>query len=576
MLIATLRDRLAAAGHGESGRRPVPAVGARVARRAVPVPPARRGAGRRRGRRRSAVSWRYQRRSRSPTDTKFKVPAGRCAERQRRAACSGWSPGDVGDDVGAADVSALREAVEAGQRRRRSTCSTRARRARSATSSWIVEARARHAAAAHRAGRAADRPGARGRFRAAGRIVRREGSVLYERPGTAAGRGARDRRRRARRMEDWQILVNLGAALGVPFDYASAAHVRADIAARFAASPELDGHRGAGVRRPVDGAALAAGVESVGALEVGLHVPGSAAGQRRGRSERRCRCRRARFRCKEVEVSTTHGGLVSCRRVLGVLCVGSCAVSCCARRRARSAPAARRGHAARRADGVAPARRSALALQGRAARRASHPVEQAARSDADPDGADASTRPRASRSRRSSFRRPTDLEAGRRRTSRSPSSSSEFAIGVAARRSPATSPAGDARRAGAACAIRPATRTSATRRRRPTAQWTLRVVRRARRGRRAADDAVFATIRVRHRDEARPAAPVQRRAVHGSRSRDRAGRRRRDATLLDDFTVLGTTGGYLGAATSSRSSATPRTASRSAGCSRAADRWRFC
>ena len=28
-------------------------------------------------------------------------------------------------------------------------------------------------------------------------------------------------------MEDWQILVNLGAALGVPFDYTSAAHVRA-------------------------------------------------------------------------------------------------------------------------------------------------------------------------------------------------------------------------------------------------------------------------------------------------------------------------------------------------------------
>ena len=34
-------------------------------------------------------------------------------------------------------------------------------------------------------------------------------------------------------MEDWQILVNLGAALGVPFDYTSAAHVRADIAARY-------------------------------------------------------------------------------------------------------------------------------------------------------------------------------------------------------------------------------------------------------------------------------------------------------------------------------------------------------
>jgi anaerobic selenocysteine-containing dehydrogenase len=34
-------------------------------------------------------------------------------------------------------------------------------------------------------------------------------------------------------MEDWQILVNIGRALGVPFEYPSAAHVRADIAARF-------------------------------------------------------------------------------------------------------------------------------------------------------------------------------------------------------------------------------------------------------------------------------------------------------------------------------------------------------
>ena len=33
-------------------------------------------------------------------------------------------------------------------------------------------------------------------------------------------------------VEDWQILVNLGIALGVPFDYTTAAHVRGDIAAR--------------------------------------------------------------------------------------------------------------------------------------------------------------------------------------------------------------------------------------------------------------------------------------------------------------------------------------------------------
>jgi anaerobic selenocysteine-containing dehydrogenase len=34
-------------------------------------------------------------------------------------------------------------------------------------------------------------------------------------------------------MEDWQILVQLSAALGVPFGYASTALVRADIVTRF-------------------------------------------------------------------------------------------------------------------------------------------------------------------------------------------------------------------------------------------------------------------------------------------------------------------------------------------------------
>ena len=33
-------------------------------------------------------------------------------------------------------------------------------------------------------------------------------------------------------LDDWQIVVNLATALGVPFDYVTAAHVRADIAAR--------------------------------------------------------------------------------------------------------------------------------------------------------------------------------------------------------------------------------------------------------------------------------------------------------------------------------------------------------
>ena len=38
-------------------------------------------------------------------------------------------------------------------------------------------------------------------------------------------------------MEDWQILVNLGVALGVAFDYASPAHIRGAIATEFAHQP---------------------------------------------------------------------------------------------------------------------------------------------------------------------------------------------------------------------------------------------------------------------------------------------------------------------------------------------------
>ncbi len=42
-------------------------------------------------------------------------------------------------------------------------------------------------------------------------------------------------------MEDWQILVNAAIALGVTFGYTSAAHIRADIAARYPGAAALQG-----------------------------------------------------------------------------------------------------------------------------------------------------------------------------------------------------------------------------------------------------------------------------------------------------------------------------------------------
>ena len=53
-------------------------------------------------------------------------------------------------------------------------------------------------------------------------------------------------------MEDWQILVNIGHALGVPFEYPSAAHVRADIAARFTSVNALRDLPGLAFNAPVE------------------------------------------------------------------------------------------------------------------------------------------------------------------------------------------------------------------------------------------------------------------------------------------------------------------------------------
>jgi hypothetical protein len=52
-------------------------------------------------------------------------------------------------------------------------------------------------------------------------------------------------------MEDWEILVNLATALGVRLDYTEAAHIRADIAARFGGIKELEGLAMLAFSRPV-------------------------------------------------------------------------------------------------------------------------------------------------------------------------------------------------------------------------------------------------------------------------------------------------------------------------------------
>ena len=194
----------------------------------------------------------------------------------------GLVAGSVGDDGGEPDLSALRTAVEAGQvsalyvfdpgpgrlaRRHVSGLSTRAR---SGTLPLLIV----QGVLLTDLARAADfvLPGAS--------YVEKEASYTNDQ-GRLQGT-ARAIPPPGEAMEDWQILVNLGTALGVPFDYTSAAarprrHRRAlSPASRSSQGLPTLAFDAAGRR-----AALAAGVEPVGALEVGLHVPGSAAGERR-------------------------------------------------------------------------------------------------------------------------------------------------------------------------------------------------------------------------------------------------------------------------------------------------------
>ena len=52
-------------------------------------------------------------------------------------------------------------------------------------------------------------------------------------------------------LEDWQVLVNLATALGVPMGYTTSAHVRADIAARFGNVAGLQGLTTLAFARPL-------------------------------------------------------------------------------------------------------------------------------------------------------------------------------------------------------------------------------------------------------------------------------------------------------------------------------------
>ena len=193
------------------------------------------------------VGWRYQPKH-QPEGARFKVPPVD-APNVNGARMFGLAPGKVGDAVREADLSALKKAVEAGAVSALYVFDPGPDGSLGPVD-WIVGARKRgtlpllivHGVSLTDLARAADfvLPGAS--------YVEKEASYTN-------GQGCLQGTARAiplpgDAMEDWQILVNVGAALGVALDYTDAAHVRADIASRFG-SAGLDGITALAFGQPV-------------------------------------------------------------------------------------------------------------------------------------------------------------------------------------------------------------------------------------------------------------------------------------------------------------------------------------
>jgi NADH-quinone oxidoreductase subunit G len=195
-----------------------------------------------------SVIWRVREKP-QPADAKFKVPPVD-APNVNGARIFGLVPGSVGDKVGAADVAALREAVEEGHVSALYVFDPGPEGSLGDVE-WILKARRRGAlpllivqgVLMTELARTADfvLPGAS--------YVEKEASYTNEH-GRLQGT-ARAIPPPADALEDWQILVNLATAAGLTFDYTTAAHVRADIAARFGAEKALEGITTLAFARPL-------------------------------------------------------------------------------------------------------------------------------------------------------------------------------------------------------------------------------------------------------------------------------------------------------------------------------------
>ena len=177
-----------------------------------------------------AVGWRYQLKA-QPKDSKFKVPPVD-APNVNGARIFGFVAGRSGEEVGEADLTALKNAVAGGQVSALFVFDPGPDGSLGPLD-WIVSARESgklpllivQGVLLTGLARLADfvLPGAS--------FVEKEASYTNEQGRLQSTAQAIPLPGEA--MEDWQILVNLGSALGVRLDYTTAEHIRADIAARF-------------------------------------------------------------------------------------------------------------------------------------------------------------------------------------------------------------------------------------------------------------------------------------------------------------------------------------------------------
>src|SRR5262249_26143270 len=196
-----------------------------------------------------SVSWRYTEKP-QPANTKFRVPAVD-APNVNGARIFGFVQGAPGDEVRATDLTALRTAADGGRVTALYVFDSGPEGSLGDTQ-WIVDARAGGRLGLLIVQGVLMTPLAR-----AADFVLPGASYVEKEASYSNGRGRLQGTSRAiappgDAMEDWQILVNVGIALGVPFDYAAAAHVRSDIAARFPNVPALEGMTTLAFARPME------------------------------------------------------------------------------------------------------------------------------------------------------------------------------------------------------------------------------------------------------------------------------------------------------------------------------------